>query len=68
MKILLLVHQDHPEILWNAFRLALIMQEAGEEVTLFLNGPAVRYQSLQTPFPLGEIVREFVGRGGQFFG
>ena len=36
MHIAMIVSQDTPEVIWNAFRLANMMLEGMEEVTIFL--------------------------------
>ena len=60
MKIALILCQDIPEVLWNAFRLANMMLEEMEDVTIFLNGPAVNYQSMDSEqFPLLELSKIF---------
>ncbi len=41
MKIALIICQDIPEVLWNSFRLANMMLEGMEDVSIFLNGPSV---------------------------
>ena len=48
MKIAMVICQDIPEIIWNAFRLANIMLEGMEDVTIFLNGPSVKYEELDS--------------------
>ena len=40
MKIAMVICQDILEIIWNAFRLANMMLEGMEDVTIFLNGPS----------------------------
>ncbi len=42
MNVLLVLSSDNPEIKWNAVRLGNTLLEQGEDVTLFLNGPAVK--------------------------
>jgi uncharacterized protein involved in oxidation of intracellular sulfur len=41
MQILVLVSSGEPEVKWNAMRFANLMLNEGDEVTVFLNGPAV---------------------------
>lgn len=43
MQILMLVSSPDAETRWNAFRFANLMLERGDDVTIFLNGPAVDY-------------------------
>ncbi|MFP4214064.1 MAG: hypothetical protein ACLFRL_08140 [Desulfohalobiaceae bacterium] len=39
MKIAMMICQDIPEVVWNAFRLANMMLENGEQVSSFLQRP-----------------------------
>jgi len=41
MQILIVISSGTPEIKWNAVRFGNVLLEEGEEVTVFLNGPAV---------------------------
>ena len=41
MHILIIVSSNSPEIKGNAVRFGNVLLEEGEDVTLFLNGPAV---------------------------
>jgi uncharacterized protein involved in oxidation of intracellular sulfur len=41
MQILIVLSSAEPEIKWNAVRLGNFLLNKGEEVTIFLNGPAV---------------------------
>jgi uncharacterized protein involved in oxidation of intracellular sulfur len=60
MKIALIICQDVPEVIWNAFRLANMMLEGMEDVTIFLNGPSVKYESMNSKqFPLVELSKIF---------
>ncbi len=60
MKILLIICREVPEVIWNAFRLANIMLEEMEDVTIFLNGPSVKYENLDSEkFPLLELSKIF---------
>ncbi|RLB12451.1 MAG: sulfur reduction protein DsrE [Deltaproteobacteria bacterium] len=68
MKILFIVCQDIPEVLWNSFRLANIMLEEMEDVTIFLNGPSVKYEKLDSEeFPLKNLAKVFTLSEGQLF-
>ena len=56
----MIVCQDIPEVVWNAFRLANMMLEGMEDVTIFLNGPSVNYEKLDSKsFPLMELSKIF---------
>ncbi len=60
MNITLIACSDHPEILWNVFRLGNLMLEKMDEVTIFLNGPSVAYGQCQTKdFPLLDLAKLF---------
>ncbi len=60
MKILMIVCQDIPEVVWNAFRLANMMLEGMDDVTIFLNGPSVKYEGMDSKqFPLLELSKIF---------
>jgi uncharacterized protein involved in oxidation of intracellular sulfur len=60
MKVTFIITQDTPEVIWNGFRLANMMLEGMEEVSIFLNGPSVRYEELDSKtFPLKELAKLF---------
>jgi len=60
MKAALMVCGNDPEVVWNAFRMGNLMLEQMDDVTIFLNGPAVRYASLASAaFPLVELAKLF---------
>jgi uncharacterized protein involved in oxidation of intracellular sulfur len=68
MKILIIICQNTPEVIWNAFRLANMMLEGMEDVSIFLNGPSVTYeQSDSETFPLKELAKVFTLSEGQLF-
>jgi len=55
-----MVCSNDPEVVWNALRMGNLMLEQMDEVTIFLNGPAVRYAALATAaFPLVELAKLF---------
>jgi uncharacterized protein involved in oxidation of intracellular sulfur len=61
MNVALIVSSQVPEVQWNAFRLANLMLNEDDEVTIFLNGPAVDFRqgdSLQ--YPLNLLAKTFV--------
>ena len=65
MKITIIICQDVPEVIWNAFRLANMMLEGMEDVTIFLNGPVVKYEHFDSKqFPLKELAKIFTLSGG----
>ena len=60
MKITIMACSATPEILWNAFRLGNMTLEKMDDVSIFLNGPAVDYASLATEqYPLTELAKIF---------
>ena len=60
MKNTLMVCSGDPEVIWNAFRMGNLMLEEMDEVTVFLNGPAVRYAALASAaFPLLDLAKLF---------
>lgn len=48
MNITLIACSGNPEILWNCFRMGNLMLEQMDEVTIFLNGPSVKYALLSS--------------------
>lgn len=68
MKIAMVITQDTPEVIWNAFRLANMMLEGMDDVSIFLNGPSVTYEGLDSvQFPLKELAKIFALSEGQLF-
>ena len=68
MKIAMIVCQDTPEVVWNVFRLGNMMLEGMEDVTIFLNGPSVKFEEYDSKqFPLKELVKIFTLSEGQLF-
>ena len=66
MKVAMILCQEEPEILWNAFRLANMMLEGMEDVSIFLNGPSVKYENYDSEqFPLKELAKIFTLSEGQ---
>ncbi len=66
MQVTMIVCQDNPEILWNCFRLANMMLDGMEDVTIFLNGPSVRYEELDSErFPLKHLAKVFTLSEGE---
>ena len=68
MKIAMIICNYTDEVIWNAFRLANIMLEEMDDVSIFLNGPSVKYESLDSSqFPLLELAKIFTLSEGQLF-
>ena len=60
MKITMIICNKTNEVIWNAFRLANIMLEEMDDVTIFLNGPAVEYEKGDSEqFPLLTLAKTF---------
>ncbi len=60
MNVGMMICSGEPEVIWNALRMGNLMLERMDEVTIFLNGPAVRYQSMATEaFPLADLAKVF---------
>lgn len=66
MKITMIICQDIPEVIWNAFRLANMMLEGMEDVAIFLNGPSVNYEKMDSrEFPLLALSKIFTLSEGE---
>ena len=60
MQILLVLSSTDPEIKWNAVRFGNFLLTEGEDVTIFLNGPAVDlYAGNSETFPIAEQTKLF---------
>ena len=60
MQILIILSSADPEIKWNAVRFGNFLLTEGEEVTIFLNGPAVDLNAGESQtFPIGEQAKLF---------
>ena len=58
MNVAMVICQETPEVIWNAFRLANMMLEGMDDVSIFLNGPSVKYeQSDSEQFPVKELAK-----------
>ncbi|QTA78922.1 Uncharacterized protein dnl_11700 [Desulfonema limicola] len=68
MELTMIICQNVPEVIWNAFRLANMMLEEMDDVSIFLNGPSVKYQDLDSEqFPLNELAKIFTLSEGRLF-
>ncbi|MEF8823489.1 MAG: hypothetical protein V5B78_13145 [Desulfohalobiaceae bacterium] len=66
MKGAIIVSQAEPEVLWNAFRFANLMLNNDDDVSIFLNGPAVRYlEGDSETFPIKEQANVFTLSEGE---
>ena len=60
MKILIVVSNPDPEVKWNAVRFGNFLLNEGDDVTIFLNGPAVDlYAGEGERFPIAEQAKLF---------
>lgn len=60
MQTLIILSSSAPEIKWNAVRLGNFLLDGGDEVTIFLNGPAVDlFQGDSDQFPIAEQAKLF---------
>ena len=60
MQILLVLSSTDPEIKWNAVRFGNFLLTEGEDVTIFLNGPAVDlYAGDSKTYPLAQQAKLF---------
>lgn len=60
MQILMVLSNPDPEIKWNAVRWGNFLLNQGEEVTIFLNGPAVDLmQGDSEQFPIAQEAKVF---------
>jgi uncharacterized protein involved in oxidation of intracellular sulfur len=60
MNVLLIVSSKDPEIKWNAVRFGNFLLNAGEDVSIFLNGPGSSlYDGDCTTLPIKETAKTF---------
>ena len=68
MNVTFILTQGTPEVIWNAFRLANMMLEGMDDVSIFLNGTSVRYEESDSKqFPLKELAKTFTLSEGRLF-
>jgi DsrE/DsrF-like family. len=66
MKILIIISSANPEVQWNALRFGNMALNEGDDVAIFLNGPAVDLKKGDSPeFPLLEQTKLFSLSEGQ---
>lgn len=69
MQILIILSSPDPEIKWNAVRFGNHLLNEGDEVTIFLNGPAVDLlQGDSQQFPIAEQAKLFTLSEGVLVG
>jgi len=60
MRLLIILSSANPEVQWNAFRFGNMALNEGDDVSIFLNGPAVNLRKGDsTEFPLLEQAKVF---------
>ena len=65
MQTALMFVSGDPEVLWNGFRLGNLLLERMDDVTIFLNGPAVRYAIVELSARLRERQQQRLARFGE---
>ncbi len=64
MKVLFIISTDDAETMYNALRMANVGIKKGDEVSVFMLGKAVTYESLGTPeFDVVGQVEQFTEEG-----
>jgi uncharacterized protein involved in oxidation of intracellular sulfur len=64
----MIICQNTPEVIWNAFRLGNMMLEGMEDVSIFFNGPGVKYEESDSEqFPLKQLAKVFTLSEGQLY-
>lgn len=64
MKVLFIISTDNAETMYNALRMANVGIKKGDEVSVFMLGKAVTYESLGTPeFDVVGQVEQFTEEG-----
>tara|TARA_Y100000385_G_scaffold102968_1_gene106454 strand:+ start:556 stop:876 length:321 start_codon:yes stop_codon:yes gene_type:complete len=65
MKLGIVIHSDHPETVWNAFRLANFSLKKNDVVNVFLMAKGVEAESLSTDqFNIIEQMNNFITSNG----
>jgi len=68
MKIGVVIYSGDAETVWNAFRFANFARANGDEVTAFMLGKGVDFESKGTPkFNVKEQWQTFIGNGGKIY-
>ena len=69
MQILIILSSSDPEIKWNAVRFGNHLLNEGDEVTIFLNGPAVELlKGDSDQYPIAEQAKLFTLSEGVLVG
>lgn len=65
MKLGIVIYSNHPETVWNAFRLGVFALKRKDTVSVFLLANGVECESLDTDkFKVTEQMQEYVNLGG----
>lgn len=68
MKIGIIISQNDPETVWNAFRFGNFSLNKGHGVNIFLIGKGVEYEEINDKnFNIKELVKNFLKDGGRIF-
>jgi uncharacterized protein involved in oxidation of intracellular sulfur len=68
MKLGIIISTNEPESVFNAFRLGVFSQKAGDETKVFLLGKGVESEIIEsTKFNVSEQIKAFVSAGGIIF-
>ena len=68
MKLGIVIYSDHPETVWNAFRLANFSLNKKDEVNIFLMAKGVESESLSTnEFNIIELMNRFLEDNGTLY-
>jgi len=60
MNVLLMINSNDPELKWNAVRFGNVLLDEGDDVSIFLNGPAASwYEGDSGTFPIRELTKTF---------
>lgn len=66
MKFGIVLYSVDPEIVWNAFRLAVFAQKQGDSVKIFLLAQGVEAPNLHSEkFDIATLIEQFVEGGGE---
>lgn len=65
MKLGIIISQDEPETVWNAYRLANFALQQKDTVKIFLLGKGVESEKQHEKFSVKEQVDKFIKQGGK---
>ncbi len=65
MNAVFVASSANPAVLFSCFQMATTMLSEMDEVTIFLDGPAVKYAALSSErYPISELARQFTRGDG----